>query len=102
MEIQSRVDDGRAVVALDGRFDFNAHYDLRKVTDALLDDATVRAITVDLARVDYMDSSALGMLLLLRERCEARGKTVALAGARGNVKLVLEVANFHTLFPMHA
>lgn len=102
MQIQARVDQGHAVVTLDGRFDFNSHYELRKTTDALLDDAAIRELTVDLTRVDYMDSSALGMLLLLRERCQARGKSVSLAGARGNVKLVLEVANFHTLFPMHA
>jgi HptB-dependent secretion and biofilm anti anti-sigma factor len=53
---------------------------------------------VDFGRVDYLDSSALGMLLLLREKAEAAGKKVSLANLSGTVKQVLEIANFGKLF----
>jgi anti-anti-sigma regulatory factor len=42
------------------------------------------------------------MLLLLREKAEASGHQVELAGLRGTVKQVLEVANFGKLFTIRA
>ena len=33
-------------------------------------------LEIDLAAVDYLDSSALGMLLMLREKAQAADKTV--------------------------
>ncbi|MBV8658172.1 MAG: anti-anti-sigma factor, partial [Burkholderiales bacterium] len=48
--------------------------------------------------VDYMDSAALGMLLLLRERFGDR--PIILAHARGTVRAVIDVANFDRLFQL--
>ena len=48
--------------------------------------------------VDYLDSAALGMLLLLREKLGNVRKEVELTGTHGMVKQVLEIANFARLF----
>jgi len=53
---------------------------------------------VDLALVEYLDSSALGMLLMLRDKIKASNRRVALVNCRGPVKQVLEIANFAKLF----
>lgn len=91
--------DGNAVIVLSGRFDFNAHREFRDAVDqAVKGDG--RAIHVDLGAVDYLDSSALGMLLMLRDKAKGAGKEVALANARGAVKQVLDIANFGKLFTM--
>ena len=58
----------------------------------------MREITIHFGEVDYLDSSALGMLLLLREKAEGTGKSVILAGLHGTVKQVLDIANFGKLF----
>jgi len=85
-------------MSLHGRFDFNAHREFRGSCDAIINDAEVLGLEVDLGGVDYLDSSALGMLLLLKERAAAAHKTVALSNCRGMVAQVLEVANFNKLF----
>lgn len=89
--------EGRAVVRLKGRFDFNAHREFREAVDQALRES-VPQVEVDLAGVDYLDSSALGMLLMLRDKARGAGKTVALANCRGAVKQVIEIANFGKLF----
>jgi HptB-dependent secretion and biofilm anti anti-sigma factor len=66
--------------------------------EPLVADAACRAITLDFSRVDYLDSSALGMLLMLRDKMGGCGKEVALTGVAGNIKQVLEIANFSKLF----
>jgi len=89
---------GKAEIKLNGRFDFNTHRDFRAVYEPLVADPEVRVVTVDFSSVDYLDSSALGMLLMLRDKMGGASKDVSLTGVRGNVKQVLDIANFGKLF----
>lgn len=101
MLVNVHCDNGKARITLQGRFDFNSHRDFKSSYDPLLGAAVVNAIEVDLRQVEYLDSSALGMLLLLKEKAESVNKTVALTNCHGMVQEVLEIANFNRLFPMH-
>lgn len=87
-----------AIIKLSGRFDFNTHRDFRAAYEPLLVDEALKEVTVDFTGVDYLDSSALGMLLMLRDKMGGGNKEVVLTGVRGNVKQVLEIANFGKLF----
>lgn len=98
MMITERTENNVTRLSLEGRFDFHSHRDFRSAYDGLLGRADVREIVIDFGRVDYLDSSALGMLLLLREKAEAVGKKVILTSLAGTVKQVLEIANFGKLF----
>ncbi|MDP2808759.1 MAG: STAS domain-containing protein [Rhodocyclaceae bacterium] len=89
--------EGRAVIRLQGRFDFNAHREFRGAVDEAMK-GDVREVVVDLAGVDYLDSSALGMLLMLRDKTRSVNKAVTLTGSHGAVKQVLDIANFNKLF----
>ena len=89
--------DNRAVIQLQGRFDFNAHREFREAVDSALA-GTAKEIQVDLGGVDYLDSSALGMLLMLRDKAKGAGREVSLAKCTGAVKQVLDIANFGKLF----
>jgi anti-anti-sigma factor len=91
--------DGKAVITLQGRFDFNAHREFREAVDQAIT-ATGREILVDLGGVDYLDSSALGMLLMLRDKAKGASKEVALGNAAGSVKQVIDIANFGKLFAL--
>jgi anti-anti-sigma factor len=100
MDIKIRKQPGQAHIALTGRFDFHAHRDFRRVSEAALEDPEVKEMDIDFARVDYIDSSALGMLLLLRDKADGRGVRVVLSGVQGTVKQVLDIANFGKLFTL--
>lgn len=100
MQASITKDAGKAVIKLSGRFDFNTHREFRSAYEPLVGDAETQAVIVDFSAVDYLDSSALGMLLMLRDKLGGAGKEVALTGVRGNVKQVLDIANFGKLFPI--
>ncbi len=100
MQITTRSADTTFTLALQGRFDFHSHREFRESYQAALDSGATREIEIDFRGVDYLDSSALGMLLLLREKADALGKQVTLAHMHGMVKQVLDVANFGKLFNM--
>ena len=57
-------------------------------------------ICVDLAGCDFIDSAALGMLLLLKEKADILSADVTIAGAHGQVLKVLELSRFGDLFAM--
>jgi anti-anti-sigma factor len=98
MQANVSKDAAKAVIRLSGRFDFNTHREFRSAYEPLVADAAIRSVTVDFTGVDYLDSSALGMLLMLRDKLGGASKEVLLTGVRGNVKQVLDIANFGKLF----
>ena len=97
MQATVTVTDGCATVSLAGRFDFNAHREFREAVDNAVSQST-KSITVDFEAVEYLDSSALGMLLMLRDKAKTAGRDVALVHCKGPVKQVLDIANFGKLF----
>jgi anti-anti-sigma factor len=98
MKVTTSVQDKITTLKLEGRFDFAAHHDFGDATKAALGNSAINEIQIDLGNVEYMDSAALGMLLVLLERAKAAGKSISLARVKGMVKQVLEIANFQKLF----
>jgi anti-anti-sigma factor len=80
------------------RFDFSSFRDFRNSYERALDIASTRLLIVDLQDVQYIDSSALGILLLMRERANAVNCAVELHNPHGIAKEVLEIANFQKIF----
>jgi anti-anti-sigma factor len=81
-----------------GRFDFNSFRDFRSNYEAALAQEGVKCVLVDLDQVQYIDSAALGILLLLRDKAAPQGVKIELGNLHGTVKDVLEIANFHKIF----
>jgi HptB-dependent secretion and biofilm anti anti-sigma factor len=100
MQAELKTERENAVIHLTGRFDFSSHTEFKQCYEAALTEPTVRRISVDLKSVEYLDSAALGMLLLLKERATARSLSVALVNCNGLVKELLDVANFGVVFEM--
>ncbi|QGU32527.1 STAS domain-containing protein [Thermochromatium tepidum] len=98
MSVTSRIDREKGVVtiAIDGRFDFAQHKDFRNAYKDVAP-GSMRFV-VDLSRASYLDSSALGMLLLLREHVGGDPDRVRLIGSSEEVRRVLKIANFDRLF----
>jgi len=93
---QSVADGGNEVtISIDGRFDFNVHQDFRSAYRDQKPDATY---IVKMNGTDYIDSSALGMLLLLREHAGNDNANITIAGCKDEIKKILSIANFERLF----
>ena len=98
MSITSSVSDNgkKVTIAVSGKFDFQLYDEFRS---AYVDTpGTGVQYEVDLSGTDYLDSSALGMLLLLREHAGGEGSRIDISNASTDVKKILDVANFGKLF----
>jgi len=82
-------------VVVSGRFDFNDHMQFR---DAYRSYPASATYVLDMTAADYMDSSALGMLLLLREHAGGDSAKIQIVGCKEEIKKILSIANFQKLF----
>lgn len=98
MNIDTQVDGSRGRLVLNGRFDFNSHVVFNQSADALLKVAGIDELELDFEQVKYIDSSAMGMLLLLKERVKGASKSITLVNCKGPVAQVFDLSNFRRLF----
>ncbi len=98
--MEARVErvDEVARVAFAGRLTFGALGAFRKATEPLLEDPGVAVIHLDLGGVSHMDASSLGMLLVLREKAEARGRELEISALAPCASVLLESVHFQRLF----
>jgi anti-anti-sigma factor len=82
-------------IGISGRFDCNLH---RCFRDAYRELPRDTHFLVDFSETDYLDSSGLGMLLLLREFAGGENSRITIAGCCDKIKRILDIANFDKLF----
>jgi anti-anti-sigma factor len=94
-------DDGSTVtIGISGRFDFGIHREFRNAYEKAETKSPDPKYVVDLAGTEYMDSSALGMLLLLREHAGGDRSDVTIVNCRPVIREILDIANFDKLFTL--
>ena len=98
MSITTQVMADKARLSLQGRFDFSAHRDFRQGYEKLILQSEVKCVEVNMSGVEYIDSSALGMLLVLREAVIRNQQQLMITNCTNSVRRVLDVANFGKLF----
>lgn len=84
------------IIAVAGRFDFNSLQGFRKAYE----NAAIKPKTyiVDLKSSDYLDSSALGMLLALRDYATDEGASIKIINCNPDVKKILVITKLDELF----
>lgn len=80
---------------ISGRFDFSVHQDFIRAYKEFAKGE--KRFVVDLRDADYMDSSAMGMLLQLREHGDKKAG-VRLVNSNDGIREILRIANFDKLF----
>lgn len=85
-------------IRLASRFDYSYHREFNEAYVPLLDEPTVKKIVLDFSTVQYIDSSALGMMVLLQKKALNVGKAVVVKSAKGEAAEILRMANMQKLF----
>ena len=89
--------DGQELtILIQGRFDFGAHQEFRNAYERV--NSTPQRYVVDLKDTTYLDSSALGMLLLLRDHAGGDSAQIRLLNCSPDVRKILAISNFEQLF----
>lgn len=96
LEAQLSADEKSLVIKMDDKFDFGKVQDFRNAYSNLPD--SVRTVEVDLSETEYMDSSALGMLLNMQKVLKDSVTKYAITNARPQVLKILTISRFDKKF----
>ena len=80
------------------RFDFSYHKEFTEQYQAIMDNDGITDIALDFSRVSYLDSSALGMMVLFQKKAKSKNINVRIRGAKESAREILTIANFDRLF----
>ncbi|RLA04360.1 MAG: anti-anti-sigma factor [Gammaproteobacteria bacterium] len=95
MSVTSNTVDGICKIKIAGRFDFSLHQAFRGAYERV---EGSESYEIDMAATSYLDSSALGMLLLLRDFAGGDTAKVSIINANDDIKKILKISNFEQLF----
>ena len=92
-------DGSKLTIAIKGQFDFAKHQEFRSAYEEL--NPKPACVVVDLKDATYLDSSALGMLLLLREHAGGDESDIRVVNSSPDVRKILGISNFDKLFDIN-
>ena len=101
MAISAKMDSYQETLEINiiGRFDFSSHNDFRKAYEAL--EKPPASILINMKQATFVDSSALGMLLILRDFAGGDEANIEINSCNSDVRQILETANFDNLFAIN-
>jgi anti-anti-sigma factor len=82
---------------LSGKFTFADNKSFTNILDDI-SQSSYKNVVIDLASVEFIDSAALGILLLTRDKCEKSSTALLLRNPRGQVKQMFDISRFNDLF----
>ncbi len=82
-------ENGELAIKISGRFDHSVHEPMRKAT---LEAEQAKTVLLDLSRSTGIDSSALGMILILHERLGNNTEALKVKGTIDKVKEVFKLS----------
>lgn len=89
--------DGKELtIKIEGRFDFSALQAFRNAYEKIL--PVPERFVIDLKESDYLDSSALGMLLSLRDHAGGDDAKIRIVDANNDIKKILMITKLDELF----
>ncbi len=94
----SLADNGEVLtISIEGRFDASSLEQFRRSFENL-ESGDVKRYEVDLADTVHLDSSALGMLLVLRDHAGGDKADITIKNCSPEVKKIFAISSFEQLF----
>jgi anti-anti-sigma factor len=87
------------ILRMDGRFDFGARKAFKDAMDQAIKEG--RPIVLDLGQVSFVDSSALGLLVISHQNLKNRKIPFCLVNPQTYVRQVLDLANVAKMIPIY-
>lgn len=99
MKISKEVHDKKVTLKLEGNFTYTQRRPFQEVLKTIGTDQ-VEEVVIDLSQVGFLDSAALGLLMISHRQLQADRRTLILAYPQPTVRQIIELANLHKTIPI--
>lgn len=97
MELRIERQGDTSVIDIAGQCCFSDYGDFQRIVE-MIEGKSAPTLILLLQDLYYIDSSGLGMLLVLRDKCHDKGIHLVLRHPTGQVRKMLEVAQLNEIF----
>lgn len=97
MDYSIDIKDRGARVILSGKLTYESN-DAFQLVMKQLEEESIQRITIDLHRIEFVDSAGLGMLLLMKDRFKQT--PISIVGAQDQVRKILILTKLNEVFSM--
>lgn len=98
LNLTTTVNAGIVTLSLADEFMYEDRLTFFKGINAALEAPDIRIINIEMSALKYLDSSALGMLLIGKDKAEQKGIQIYLCSPSQTTFEILKVANFQEMF----
>jgi len=101
LELETSVRGGASVLTLRGEIDV---YTAPRLRQAIVDlvDGGASHIVVDMERVDFLDSTGLGVLVDGMKRVKSRDGTLAIVATQDKILKIFDITGLNRAFSLHS
>jgi len=99
MEIQESQQGTATVLEITGRFDFGARREFKEIMERI-QQAGCRHVVINMAGVSFVDSSALGLLVVAHQNLKLKEGRISLVNPQSYVRQILDLANVPRMIPV--
>ena len=99
MKITQEIHHKKAILRLEGNFTYTQRKTFQEVLKTICTDQ-VDEVVIDLSQVAFLDSAALGLLMISHRQLDGEKRTLSLAYPQPTVRQIIELANLHKTIPM--
>lgn len=97
MEYSHTMNENELEVVLKGKFTFTDNKNFLTFLEGMME-KQCNLITLNLEEVSFIDSAALGILLLIRDKCNKSSTNLILQNPKGQVDQMFKISKFDHLF----
>lgn len=84
-------------VRMSGRFIFSDHPEFKKILIAI-EEENIKEVHIDISALEFVDSAALGLLLLTRDKVKEKSIRLTLLKPTGQVEKMFRISKFFDIF----
>lgn len=99
MDIKKKISNNNLYIKLIGDLDeYSAHYS-KGIIDRLLDENRTNCVIFDLAELDFMDSTGIGMFLGRYKKLKNKKIPVYISNPNNNIEKIFKMSGIYEIIP---
>ena len=95
--LEFQMKDDVLIACIIGDLDHHQATGMREEIDKTMDTFKAKHLILDFSKVEFMDSSGIGVVMGRYNKVKENGGMIALAGGSRYVKMILEMAGIYTI-----
>jgi len=99
MKVLYRTLNNVLYISLNGELDEYSAKNVRETVDALLEESSAKKIMLDLSKLDFMDSTGIGVILGRYKKLKQQNKPLMIANPSHSIDKILNLSGIYNYMP---